>query len=175
MVADFERPNPTGRSSGKYHGARKKLNVPPKGEAWAWLPAELIRSPAWRLRSINCVRFIDFLLVEHMQHAGTENGNLKATFRQLEEWGLSGNLIASAIREAEFAGLVKTVQKGGWIPPGVLKPSTYRLTFYSDGDGTPKTNRWKAITKDDIKAWRAKERAKRGAQKNSFPPPKVRA
>ena len=83
MMRD-SRPNNTGRSSGKLSSNRaKKLLGPPKDEPWFWLSHELVSSPAWRSRSINCVRLIDFLMVEFMNHAGTENGNLKATYDQL--------------------------------------------------------------------------------------------
>ena len=37
---------------------------PPEGEPWIWHSLSLISSPAWRARSINCARLIDFLEIE---------------------------------------------------------------------------------------------------------------
>ena len=89
-MSGFGRPDATSRSSGRLSGSRaKKLRGPPKGESWVWLTRELVSSPAWRHRSINCVRFIDFLMAEHMNHSGFENGNLIATYDQLVAWGIA--------------------------------------------------------------------------------------
>ena len=70
----FGKPYATGRSSGKLTGSDRKWRSPPKGEPWAWLTRELLCSPAWRAQGPNCRRLIDFLLIEHTNHAGTENG-----------------------------------------------------------------------------------------------------
>ena len=82
-MPNFGKPDASGRSSGKLTGERKKLRQPPKGEPFVWLTRELLTSPAWRAMSPNAARLIDFLLVEHTNHAGTENGNLLATYDQL--------------------------------------------------------------------------------------------
>ena len=79
----FGKPDQTGRSSGKRTGRAAKAHRPPKGEPWVWLTRELLASPAWRRQSAKTARLITFLLIEHMNHAGTENGNLKATHEQL--------------------------------------------------------------------------------------------
>lgn len=92
------------------------------------LTAELLRSPAWSTLSINGRRLVDFLLIEHMAHAGTENGNLAAPYTQLEERGIGRRLIASAIREVEEHGLV-VVQRGGKKGRQITETSRYRLTF----------------------------------------------
>ena len=116
-MAGFGRPNATGRSSGIRTGKAGKFHRPPKDEPWGWLTRELLSSPAWRLRSINSIRLIDFLMVEHMNHAGTENGNLNATYDQLKEWGLTRSEICAAIEEACFLGLVRVV-RGAVAGPG---------------------------------------------------------
>src|SRR5689334_19319791 len=90
---------------------------PPEGGPWIWHQAELLSSPAWRPRSINCVRLIEFLLLEHMAHGGVENGNLLATYDRLAAFGLSRRLISQAINEAEELGLVRAQRGGrkGWV------------------------------------------------------------
>lgn len=149
----YGSPNETGRSSGKLTAAEKKIIGPPKGEPWAWLTIELLVSPAWRLRSVNTVRLIDFLLIEHRNHAGRENGALLATYDQLSAYGLTRSEIKAAIFEAGFLGLVKVTHSGGRFA-GNNKPSTYRLTFYADRDGSPATNEWKGKTIEAIGEWK---------------------
>lgn len=152
------KPNETGRSSGKWTAKEKKIWGPPKGEPWAWLTTELLASPAWRQRSINTIRLIDFLLIEHRNHAGLENGNLMATYDQLVEYGLTRSEIKAAIFEAEFLGLVKVTYEGGRYA-GNNQPSTYRLTFYAGRDGSPATNEWKGKTAEAIKEWKLDQAA----------------
>lgn len=116
---------------------------------------ELIASPAMRALSLTGRRLLDFLLIEDMNHAGTENGNLIATYRQLVAFGLSGRLISDAIAELEFLGLVR-VRHGGMTRGNVKRENLYRLTFYADSECRPATNEWKRLTDDDIAARKAK-------------------
>ena len=141
MTGNFGKPNATGRSSGKLTGRDAKLMRPPDGEPFVWLTRELIGSDAWQARSRQCARLVDFLLIEHMNHAGTENGNLLATYRQLVQFGFSRRKIGDAIEEAEKLGLIRC-QRGG-----KRRPSTYRLTFYTSRDRSPPTNEWKNYTR----------------------------
>ena len=157
------RPNATGRSSGKLSGNRaKKLLGPPKDEPWFWLTRELVSSPAWSSRSINCVRLIDFLMAEHMNHAGLENGNLMATYDQLTAWGLTRSKICAAIDEAGFLGLVRVERGGRWAETN--QPSIYRLTFRADRDSNPPTNDWKGKTTEAIETWK-QDRAQRNRKR----------
>jgi hypothetical protein len=145
--------NVTGRISSKRSPKDKKVWGPPKGGGWTWQTTELQLSPAWRSRSINTVRLIDFLQIEHRSHAGLENGALKATYDQLTEYGLTRSEIKSAIYEAEFLGLLEVTYEGGRFA-GNNQPSTYRLTFYADKNRTAATNEWKGVTETEIKLWR---------------------
>ena len=106
----------------------QKVEKIASGEPFVMLSLSLLRSKAWQEMSINCRRFIDFLMVEHMQHGGAENGRLVAPYDQLEQSGLSRRLISSAINEAEERGLVR-VRRGGMKPFVKRAPSRYRLTF----------------------------------------------
>ena len=151
-MTTFGRPNATGRSSGRRTGKAAKAHRPPKDEPWVWLTRELVSSPAWRARSINCVRLLDFLMVEHMNHAGIENGNLQAPYDQLEERGLTRKLIRRATDEAKFLGLLRIVRGGRWAETN--RPSTYRLTFLADRDNNPPTDEWKGKTAEAIDTWK---------------------
>ena len=156
-MPSFGRPNATGRSSGKRTDKSGKAHRPPRDEPWVWLTRELVSSPAWRSRGVNCARLMDFLTVEHMNHAGTENGNLHATYDQLVEWGLTRSHIRSAVEEAEFLGLLRFKRGGRWASSN--QPSTYRLTFLPDCDGNPPSNEWKRTTHEAIEA-RRQDRAR---------------
>ena len=158
-------PNKTGRSSGRVGGRRGKRLGPPKDEPWVWLPRELLTSPSWQSQSINCRRLIDALLIDHMNHAGTENGNLVATYDQLMVSGASRRFIRAAIDEAEYLGLIRSERGGRWA--GSNQPSRYRLTFLPDRDNSPETNDWKRRTTSQISDWKA-ERAKRRAVRKTY-------
>lgn len=145
MSGRFGKPDASGRSSGKIGGRAGKLMKPPQGEPWIWLTRELLQSEAWQSLGINARRFIDRLLIEHMNHAGTENGRLKTTYAQLEEFGLTSRCIAGAIAEAEAVGLVDVHRGGRHVA------ATYTLTFYPLPNGTPASNRWKLYRAPQIR------------------------
>ncbi len=160
MTGNFGKPNATGRSSGKLSGRARKLRSAPPGEPFAILTRELLASPAVRALSLTGRRLLDFLLIEDMNHAGTENGNLIATYRQLTAFGLNGNLISGAIAELKFLGLVRVLH-GGMTRGNVKRENLYRLTFYADSEGRPATNEWKGTDAAAVAAWKAKRRGSR--------------
>ena len=159
-MSRFGKPNPTGRSSGKRTGRSGTLYRPPKGEPWVWLTRELICSVAWQAMGINSRRFLDFLLLEQIAHAGTENGGLLATYDQLEQFGLSRPHISEAIDEAIALGLVRV--DGGRFRRVATR---YRLTMYASLGDLPATNEWKRITAVHVAALRAERRAQSDARK----------
>ncbi len=163
--SSFGKPDVTGRSSGKFTGRLKKLKGPPEGQPWCWLSRELITSAAWRARSINTIRLIDALLVDHMNHAGTENGNLMATYDQQVTWGASRPCLKGSIDEATFLGLIRVDPGGRWA--GTNEPSRYRLTWlYNDRDDTPATDEWKRVTEEAIKKWKEGRRQRATKKQN---------
>ncbi|WP_281019564.1 hypothetical protein [Minwuia sp. IMCC3077] len=149
-MPSFGRPDAKGRSSGHRSGRDGKVHRPPRGEPFVWLTRELLSSPSWRARSINTVRLLDFLMIEHMNHAGTLNGRLMATHEQLRDFGLSANAIRPSIEEAEFLGLLRYTRGGRWA--GSNQPSVFRLTFLPADNKSP-TNEWKQRTKEEIRTW----------------------
>ena len=151
-MAGIGNPNATGRSSGKLNGRQQKILGPPEGEPWIFLLTELLASTAWKAAGINARRLIDFLLIEHRLHSGLENGKLKATYDQLEAFGIPRKYILGAIEKAEALGLVRAKRCGMRVP------SEYRLTFFAAHDWSPPTNDWKRIT-DDEAATHRKEKA----------------
>lgn len=162
VMAGFDH---KGRSTSAWTAKEKKIYGPPKDAPWIWEPAEMKCSPAWRAMSINTRRLIDFLEVEHRNHAGHENGNLIATYDQLVAFGLSRSEISSAIEEAEFIGLISSVRGGRWADTN--QPSRYRITFYADKNGNPATNEWKGKTMEAIDAWK-QDRSERKRVRNAY-------
>ena len=114
------------------------MSGPPKGIPWVWITRDMLRSPQWRGLGINARRLLDFLLVEHMNHAGKRNGFLMAPRHQLKAFGIGHRHITAAIDELRAAQLVT-------VKPGTgRRPSTYALAWLplvgSEGDrqGGPK-------------------------------------
>lgn len=151
-------------------GDFRKVSTAPEGEPWVWLTRELVASHAWRSRSLHCVRLIDFLLIEHMNHAGRENGCLAAPYSQLVQFGLGRRYISSAIKEAEAVRLIE-VERGGKKNAVADHLSRFRLTFLPCKRRDLKTrsdywaaasNEWEKTTPSDVKAFR---RANKEARK----------
>ena len=145
------RPDATGRSSGKLTGRALKAQQPPKGKPWVWHTQELLASPAWKAQRINGRRLIDFLEIEHMAHAGLENGNLLAPYDQLVKHGLTRRFICETIDRAEFCGLIRVNHGGRWV--GTNQPSIYRLTFLFNSDRHAPTDEWKRVSKKSIRKY----------------------
>ena len=118
---------------------------PPIAEQFVKLPRDLLRSDAWRSRSINSRRFIDFLMIEHLSRGGKHNGDLKATDRQLRVFGIGAHHVASAISDTEKMGLVDCLRGGRRVA------SKYALTWLPLHDGTAATNQWRTFQNPKLK------------------------
>lgn len=94
------------------------------------LPRSLLESTEWREQSINCRKLVDFLMVEHMRHAGRKNGHLVAPRTQLEAAGIGARHIGPAIDEAVKRGLVAVRRGSG------RQPSCYALRWLPLGEMT---------------------------------------
>ena len=56
----------------------------PSGHGFVAIPGVLLQSLVWNSLGIYEVRFVTFLLTEHLRHGRTMNGYLTATFDQVE-------------------------------------------------------------------------------------------
>jgi hypothetical protein len=116
---------------------------PPADRPWCWYTREMLLSPAFRERSINCQRLIAALEVENMSHGGLENGNLVLPYLQLvRSWGIGRRLIRLAIDQASDLGLIEVT--GGdyrlWLAKSM--PIKFRLTFRATREGTEPHQKW---------------------------------
>jgi hypothetical protein len=104
---------------------------------------EKLESPAWGALTLNDRKVIERLCIEHMAHAGTENGNLICTYSDFEEFGIRRKSIAEAIDRVEALGFIETMERGRLAKGEFRFPSRYRLTFVN-GNLAP-TNEWQRI------------------------------
>jgi hypothetical protein len=118
---------------------------PPDGESYVWQTREFRSSDAWRSANIHVRRLMDFLYLEHMRHAGQENGRLKAPYDQLEDFGIGSQYIAKAIRDGEHLGLIDC-HRGG-----LRVESAYAITSCRTHDDKPASNRWRSYRNPRLK------------------------
>lgn len=156
----------TGRSTGDLRGRRGRSNKVPKDQGnWMAITRDMIESPAWRALSVNARKALDRLMLEHLAHAGHENGNLICTYENFAAYGVTRRFISAAIRELVFFGWIRITH--GETCSEVRPPNIYRLTWKPSTE-FPATNEWKGITEEHVKAWKAKRQAD---SKNKPPPP----
>jgi hypothetical protein len=144
----------------------QKKNSPPAGEPWVWLTRTILESPAWVALSSPARRVIDRIMIEHMAHAGTMNGELIVTYDDFENFGISRKAIKMAINIAEALGFIEVTFKGVRSYGSARRPSQYALTWLPQNDGRDPTNRWKAIKSKDhaeevVEAARARQKKHR--------------
>jgi hypothetical protein len=149
-------------------GKKSSVKSVRPGESFIQLETKLLYSPAWKSLSITARRVLDFLMVEHCEHGGHENGRLKAPYDQLvAKGGCSKNLIPDAIRELEMVRLIK-VKRGG-KHNGSNQPSNYTLTFvYTKGKigiSFSATNDWERVDAEKIHEYKKDRREQRKARK----------
>ena len=126
---------------------REKRNHPPPQIPWIWLNRDFLESEAWRTAPINTRRVVERLMLEHMAHAGTENGNLPCTYDDFMRFGVWRRYIGTSIRDAATRGLIIITQKGRASAGENRWPSKYALGWLPMRDGAPASNNWKAWTR----------------------------
>jgi hypothetical protein len=120
----------------------------PSGLCFGAIPAVLLQSLVWNSLGIYELRFISFLLAEHLRHGRSMNGYLTATFDQLEARRIPRSSIARTIKNVVELGLVEVTHQGGHAGGARQNPSRYRLTFMNSSvrsvviEYLPATNDW---------------------------------
>jgi hypothetical protein len=111
-----------------------------------WLTRELIESDAWQAQTRASRMVIDRLMIEHMSHAGTENGNLACLYSEFTDYGIHRELLPAALHLATQTGLIIVTQKGKAGAGTDRWPTRYALGWMPMRDGTAAANRWKGWT-----------------------------
>jgi hypothetical protein len=117
---------------------------------------DLLASAAWRTRSLHATRVLDCLELEHLSHAGKENGYLILIYDQFVAYGIPRQYIKPAIKENVARGLLSITHQGGFSGAAKNDPSTYRLTYLASkflpAAGPPQyfdpTDEWKSFAGD---------------------------
>ncbi len=106
-------------------------------------PKELLESAAWRALTLTDRKILDRLELEHMYHAGRENGRLKCTYDDFENWGIRRKSICESLAKLEALGLVEVTARGRKAAGEYHYPSQYRLTYVQGNEAA--TNEWALI------------------------------
>ncbi len=105
-------------------------------EQFVKMPRSLLESEAYHGLGIGGRRVLDFLVLEHLRKGGKKNGELKATYRQLADYGVSGH-VNDTITDLERRGLI--------LCNRVYRvATTYTLTWLGLPGGKMPEARWKA-------------------------------
>ena len=112
----------------RVHYDHTKVADIPKGTPFVMHSIELLSSDAWRSLTINALRMLNFLEIEHMNHGGAQNGYLMATYRQLHDFGINKKYIPQTIGELEDKGLI-FVEHGARRRVNESYPNLYTLTY----------------------------------------------
>jgi hypothetical protein len=123
---------------------KPKTSEPP----YIKLRREMLEAPAWRALTPAAKCVIERLIIEHIRHAGKDNGRLICTYDDLEQYGVRRMSIAPAIRLAVQLGFIRVTQIG-WRSAGYRRPAQYRLTFLPTDNAGP-TDEWKHVQPDTI-------------------------
>ena len=119
-------------------GKKSSVKSVRPNESFIQLETKLLYSPAWKSLSITARRVLDFLMVEHCEHGGHENGRLKAPYDQLGKHN------------------------------GSNQPSNYTLTFvYTKGKTGISfwaTNDWERVDAEKIHEYKKDRREQRKAR-----------
>lgn len=127
------RHDQTGRSTGRTRDRRaEKLDRIPEGDQWFWLSKTMVESPAWQAMTDRALKMFLRICIEHMHHAGTENGRLKVTFDDFVKAGVRRQDIRATEAELIALGFIEKTYPGrrGW---GIAKgePAQFRLSHLS--------------------------------------------
>lgn len=144
--------------------AKRNRPTPP----FVWFTMEMMVSPAWRAMSLTARRVLDRLCVEHMAHAGTENGNLVVTYSDFRKAGIGGKNIGNAIDELVALGFI-AVDRGRGGNAEFRRPNRYTLTWLTTERELP-TNRWRSVTLERAEATQEALKATRRRKTRVAPP-----
>jgi hypothetical protein len=127
---------------------------------WSARPIEMLKSPAWRALSLSAHKVVDRIAIELADHGGNDNGQLPVTKQDFMDYGISGNQVAPAIREAEALGFIRVTEHGRGGNSEYRQPSKFFLTFANSRSGPVPTHDWRKIkTSEEAETLAAEARA----------------
>jgi hypothetical protein len=127
----------------------------------------MLESEPWRALTLSGRLVLDRLMIEHMAHAGTQNGELIVTYDQFLAFGISSRrAVAQGIEIAVALGFLDITARGYRAFGSARRPARYGLTWLPRCDGTLASNRWKRFSSSEeaeaaVKAIISARRARR--------------
>lgn len=145
--------NAKGRSTGRilHVGKARRWKLAP---GFVPLPGELIQSHAFLRLSSTAYRILMFLIREHQEHGGAENGALLLPHKQVRDLGTSGKSIKPAINQLIALGFIRrtseTSDRVQQMLGGSDNASTFALTWLPTLDGELPTNDFARLDQIDV-------------------------
>jgi len=134
---------------------------------WVAHRLRLLMSPAWQHRPRPLCTILERIEIEHMRHAGKENGHLVVTYDQFVAYGVSRRAVAPAIACGVRLGLVE-VRQAHEVTRNIKSPNEYRLTYLPEKDRRAPTDEWAGVTAEQAKkateVFKADQSGKSGGQ-----------
>lgn len=138
-------------------------NRPPPDEPFVWFTQDMLASEAWRAMPLAARQVVERVVLEHMAHGGTQNGELQVTYDDFAKYGLSSRrATAQAIRIAAALGFLEVTLKGRRSYGGARLASRYGLTWLPRCDRTPASNQWRCVSSPEAAKAMARGLALRG-------------
>jgi hypothetical protein len=148
----------------------RKPGAPPTDEPWLWQSKSMMESAAYKelVRHRSAIVVTKRIALEHLRHAGKENGRLKVTYMDFRNWGsIDPKQVADGIAIAEHLGFIKVTKRGLASFENQRYPNEYAITWQPIAGDMP-TNEWKRIWSSEVaKAKIANAIAQRKAERQA--------
>jgi hypothetical protein len=105
---------------------------------------EMLKSPAMQVLSLAGHRILLRLEIEHLNHAGRDNGKLPTTFDDFQEFGIHRDAIGPALREVCALGFVELTRPGRGGTGKYRRANLFRLTYLPTSHAAA-TDDWRNI------------------------------
>jgi hypothetical protein len=103
---------------------------------------EFYQSEAFRSLSNAERKILARIEIEHMKHAGKNNGRLICTYENFIAYGIRSRSIPAALQHLQTVGAIEMTQRGR--RDAMHNPHHYRLTYQPSFDGKWPTNEWRS-------------------------------
>lgn len=124
----------------------KKTNWLADGGGFVPHRLNLIMSPSWRSAPKTLRKILERIEIEHMCHGGAENGQLRVSYNQFVEFGISKRTIQPSLLLGVRLGLVKVGSLETDPSRNIRPDNIYSLTYVPLKGRKNPTDEWKSVT-----------------------------
>src|SRR5262245_49156431 len=103
-------------------------NKAPEDEPWFWLTRGMLESCAWRAMPLVARKAVERVMVEHMKHAGHDNGSLIVTTDDFVKYGIPRRSVPHALAVSEALGFLQ-ITRGRLSYGTARQPNRFLLTM----------------------------------------------